>query len=228
MPRRDLVAFRRGTAAEWSAANPVLALGEPGWDTTNSLLKIGDGVTAWNGLGGFGGAAARQLAASATNYGPSIDGAMSSVVLTNGEMKLAPFVVGNTIDVNTFVVYTITGLAASTYNVGLYRTADGRPSSLVVGVSGIPTATSAAQVAQGFTTKTLTPGVYWLGGYTENGGGTVVLPAIDVSSPFVAASTNPPANNNGYVQNTAGGGLPPSISPTGTTTKCPLVFLRTV
>jgi len=42
--------LRRGTAAEWSAANPVLLAGEPGYDTTNNIIKIGDGVTAWNSL----------------------------------------------------------------------------------------------------------------------------------------------------------------------------------
>ena len=31
-------------------ANPVLAEGEPGFDTTNNILKIGDGTTNWNSL----------------------------------------------------------------------------------------------------------------------------------------------------------------------------------
>ena len=43
--------FRRGTAGEWSAVNPVLASGEPGFDTTSRRFKVGDGVTTWNGLG---------------------------------------------------------------------------------------------------------------------------------------------------------------------------------
>lgn len=47
--------MRKGTAAQWSAANPVLLKGEPGaeWDTFK--LKIGDGVTAWNSLAYVGG-----------------------------------------------------------------------------------------------------------------------------------------------------------------------------
>lgn len=43
--------FRRGTAAEWVAANPILAAGEPGLDTTSGSFKIGNGVAAWNDLG---------------------------------------------------------------------------------------------------------------------------------------------------------------------------------
>lgn len=42
--------FRRGTSAEWIAANPVLAPGEPGYDTTVDSFKIGDGVTHWDAL----------------------------------------------------------------------------------------------------------------------------------------------------------------------------------
>lgn len=41
---------RRDTAANWASANPVLASGELGFDTTNKILKIGDGSTAWNSL----------------------------------------------------------------------------------------------------------------------------------------------------------------------------------
>lgn len=44
---------RRGTTAQWSAANPILADGEPGFDTTVKQLKWGDGVTAWNSLSYF-------------------------------------------------------------------------------------------------------------------------------------------------------------------------------
>jgi hypothetical protein len=42
--------MRRGTAAEWAAANPVLAEGEPGWDTTNDRFKVGNGYAAWDAL----------------------------------------------------------------------------------------------------------------------------------------------------------------------------------
>ena len=41
---------RRGTAAEWTAANPVLAMGEEGYETDTTRWKRGDGVTAWTAL----------------------------------------------------------------------------------------------------------------------------------------------------------------------------------
>jgi hypothetical protein len=40
--------LRRATAAQWSSTNPTLQLGEPGYDTTDNILKIGDGTTPWN------------------------------------------------------------------------------------------------------------------------------------------------------------------------------------
>ena len=44
------IQFRRGTASEWSTNNPTLGVGEPAYDTTNSISKIGDGATVWNKL----------------------------------------------------------------------------------------------------------------------------------------------------------------------------------
>jgi hypothetical protein len=41
---------RSGTAAQWTAANPVLAVGEQGFETDTRKSKFGDGVTAWNSL----------------------------------------------------------------------------------------------------------------------------------------------------------------------------------
>lgn len=46
---------RRGTSAAWAAANPVLAAGEHGFDTTTGQFKIGDGATSWNSLAYYDG-----------------------------------------------------------------------------------------------------------------------------------------------------------------------------
>jgi len=44
------IQFRRGTAAEWTSANPVLAQAEMGVETDTRAYKLGDGATAWNTL----------------------------------------------------------------------------------------------------------------------------------------------------------------------------------
>lgn len=41
---------RRGTAALWTARNPVLAAGEVGYETDTKKTKMGDGATAWASL----------------------------------------------------------------------------------------------------------------------------------------------------------------------------------
>jgi hypothetical protein len=41
---------RRDTASNWTSANPVLHLGEVGWETDTRKAKLGDGVNAWNDL----------------------------------------------------------------------------------------------------------------------------------------------------------------------------------
>jgi len=44
------IRLRRGTASEWTSANPTLESGEVGVETNTKKIKIGDGSTAWNSL----------------------------------------------------------------------------------------------------------------------------------------------------------------------------------
>ena len=44
------IQVRRGTASQWTSANPILAAGEWGYETDTNKGKIGNGSTAWNSL----------------------------------------------------------------------------------------------------------------------------------------------------------------------------------
>ena len=44
---------RRGTAAQWTSANPVLNAGEMGWESDTNKFKIGDGTNHWADLDYF-------------------------------------------------------------------------------------------------------------------------------------------------------------------------------
>lgn len=44
------IQLRRDTETRWTDVNPVLASGEPGWDTTNSELRVGNGTDVWADL----------------------------------------------------------------------------------------------------------------------------------------------------------------------------------
>lgn len=48
------IQVRRGTAAQWTSANPTLAAGEIGFETDTGLMKCGNGTQAWTALGYIG------------------------------------------------------------------------------------------------------------------------------------------------------------------------------
>jgi hypothetical protein len=47
--------FKVNSKSQWSTLNPVLMAGEPGFESIDSNLKIGDGKTPWNQLPYFAG-----------------------------------------------------------------------------------------------------------------------------------------------------------------------------
>jgi hypothetical protein len=53
MARKSLIEIRRDTATNWTSVDPILAEGEPGYETDTGVLKIGDGSTAWSSLPAF-------------------------------------------------------------------------------------------------------------------------------------------------------------------------------
>ena len=54
------IQLRRGTAAQWTSANPVLTQGEIGAELDTGKFKIGDGSTAWGSLAYASGPAGPQ------------------------------------------------------------------------------------------------------------------------------------------------------------------------
>jgi hypothetical protein len=47
------IQIRRGTAAEWTAANSILAAGELAVESDTNKMKVGNGSTAWASLAYF-------------------------------------------------------------------------------------------------------------------------------------------------------------------------------
>jgi len=50
----SIIQLRRDTAANWTAADPILAEGELGLEVDTGLTKVGDGVTEWTTLAYWG------------------------------------------------------------------------------------------------------------------------------------------------------------------------------
>lgn len=50
MPAQTVIKLRRGTASQWTSANPVLAAGEIGLETDTLRTKYGNGSSTWTAL----------------------------------------------------------------------------------------------------------------------------------------------------------------------------------
>jgi hypothetical protein len=72
---------RRGTAAQWTEADPILAAGEIGFETDEGKLKIGDGTNTWSDLPYF---------VNETGLGGSLEGYVleTQVGVANGVASL--------------------------------------------------------------------------------------------------------------------------------------------
>ena len=57
----QIIRTRRDIKTNWETENPVLALGEQGYETDTGKLKFGDGNTSWNNLPYFRGALTEEL-----------------------------------------------------------------------------------------------------------------------------------------------------------------------
>ena len=81
MPVNTAITFRKGSSSQWNSTNPVLASGEPGYDITNNILKIGDGVSAWNSLSNH-----KHSSIDISDFNSSVSGLVSGIyqpLLTN-------------------------------------------------------------------------------------------------------------------------------------------------
>jgi hypothetical protein len=77
------IRFRRGVTSAWVTANTILRDGEPGWDSTLKVLKIGDGSTPWNSLAPYGSTGtAPPTSPPATPTGLTATAGNSQVTLT--------------------------------------------------------------------------------------------------------------------------------------------------
>lgn len=73
------IQLRRGTASQWTSANPTLSAGEFGFETDTRQYKIGDGTTAWTSLAYY---ATGTLTGITTASGSGLSGGGTTGVLT--------------------------------------------------------------------------------------------------------------------------------------------------
>jgi hypothetical protein len=78
---------RRGTADQWTSADPILAAGEIGFETDTGFFKIGDGTNNWSDLSYFKDLG--DLAGSFDDYVPLTQkGAANGVATLDGDSQI--------------------------------------------------------------------------------------------------------------------------------------------
>jgi Major tropism determinant N-terminal domain len=109
------IQIRRGSAAQWTAANPVLLLGELGLETDTRRIKAGDGTTSWSSLPyytGTTGATGPTGPTGATGpTGPT--GATGAAGTTDAGNLTGATLASNVVSSSLTAVGTLTNLAVS-------------------------------------------------------------------------------------------------------------------
>ncbi len=111
---------RRGTASQWTAANPTLEAGEIGFESDTSKFKIGDGVNQWADLEYFINQAAIEVDVSGA-IADSEKGAANGVATLDGASKLTTSQIPTTVALLANPTFTGTP-AAPTANAGTNTT----------------------------------------------------------------------------------------------------------
>ena len=81
------IKLRRDTEANWTSNDPVLALGEAGYDTTNNQLRVGDGTTVWSSLSAVSGGG-NKITAQKTYSDNHNDGSNQTFTYTTGSIAV--------------------------------------------------------------------------------------------------------------------------------------------
>jgi hypothetical protein len=123
---------RRGTAAQWTAANPILAAGEIGFETDTSKFKMGNGSSAWAALTYF--TNATELNAAISNLIDAAPGTLNTLnelaaalgddpnFFTNNAVSIATSIDQHNVTTNVHGIANTT-LLATTTNVSTAQTA---------------------------------------------------------------------------------------------------------
>ena len=115
----DRIQIRRDTAANWASANPVLAVGEQGYETDTGKMKIGNGSSTWNTLSYFADTASVDAATldglDSTDFATAAQGALADSAIQSADLATVA-TSGSYNDLSDQPsIPSITGLATETY-----------------------------------------------------------------------------------------------------------------
>jgi len=141
------IQIRRDTAANWTAANPVLAAGEPAVETDTGKTKTGDGIRNWDSLPydivsflassspaavGVSAAAGTAVVASRADHVHALPSAISCATITTSGSAT----IGGDLEVKGKLTASAQTVAAANVT-GLSEAVDDRVAAFVVAGTGI-------------------------------------------------------------------------------------------
>jgi hypothetical protein len=107
------IQIRRGTAAQWTSANPTLASGEFGYESDTGKFKIGNGSTAWTSLSYQGAGTVTSITAGTGLSGGTIttSGTIAIDTATTVDVSTAQTLTNKTLTTPTLTLSTTTNSA---------------------------------------------------------------------------------------------------------------------
>ena len=115
----DRIQIRRDTAANWASANPVLAVGEQGYETDTRKMKIGNGSSTWNALSYFADTSSLDAATldglDSTDFATAAQGALADSAIQSADLATVATSGSYTDLSDQPSIPSITGLATETY-----------------------------------------------------------------------------------------------------------------
>ena len=121
------ILIKRGTATQWTNSTTALLAGELGLDTTNNIIKVGDGSTLWNSLSGLTLTLAQvsELAQDALSTAFS-NGTHSNITVTyNDNANSISLATGPDVVTTTSLNNTLTNPTSGYVSIGDVGVADG-------------------------------------------------------------------------------------------------------
>lgn len=154
----SIIRVKRGTAAAWTGADPVLALGEIGFEKDTNRMKVGDGETSWNDLSDYFQAGPLSI----STVGLSADASVISANTNNLAVGVNEFInLSNT----SGGKLNITGIVAQAENTIKRLFNSGTASLVLIGDSSSSTAanrfTNGASLAPGQIVTIFYNGIRW-------------------------------------------------------------------
>lgn len=231
------IQVRRDTSANWASSNPVLSAGEPGYDTTTGVLKIGDGTTAWSALPetvlDSDPRMTSTMSAALADiefYRPESATVTTTTQLATNSIRGSIFTAGLTTNVTSLAVNVTTAGSGSSIRLGIYElNRSAKSATLVADFGTVASTTTGTKIATG-TAPVVLGRMYWVVAVAQGGTAPTVtccnahLIGAGGIQPASAAFSSTVVGLQEWAA-TASGALPSSLtSVAGSTAAIPVVL----